>query len=114
MQEAREYFYLNAVFNVVDQLISELNVWLVPKFGDNLYLTRDDESILALENLRQRKRESVLSLFNSNLISLNEARAVLGYEAVEGGDQIMVSAGKLPIDFDQMPSDGAVQEALDE
>lgn len=114
MQEAREYFYLNAVFNVVDQLISELNVWLVPKFGDNLYLTRDDESILALENLRQRKRESVLSLFNSNLISLNEARAALGYEAVEGGDQIMVSAGKLPIDFDQMPSDGAVQEALDE
>lgn len=112
MQEAREYFYMNAVLNVLEQYVSELNNWLVPKFGENLYLAIDENKVPALEGVRQKKRESVLSLFNSGLIAINEAREELGYEAVEGGDEIMVAAGKLPLNFDNMPSDKEADDKL--
>src|SRR5690606_2775153 len=47
-QEARAAFYHETILPLMDELRDELNNWLTPMFGDNLYLDYDRDEIEAL------------------------------------------------------------------
>lgn len=113
MQEAREWLYTNAVLNLVEQVRTELNHWLLPAFGPGLRLEVDKDSIDALESVRARRRQSVIEMVAAGLISVNEGRETLGFGPVSGGDQVLVPAGRLPLDFEAMPGSDEIRTAAE-
>lgn len=67
----------------MQRIVDSLNEFLIPRYGDNLILgfenpvPEDDEANTA----------DVIALVQADIISQNEARTELGYDAVEGGDE---------------------------
>ena len=94
-QEARKAFYTENILPSMDYLRDELNSWLVPMYGDaSLYLDYDHDDIDAL----QEDRTSVYGrLSNADWLTINEKRAECGYEAIDGGDVMLIPMGKVPI-----------------
>lgn len=86
-QEARRSFYTETVLPLMDRLRDKLNAWMVPAFGDNLYLDYDRDEIEALQEDRARVWTRVNSSFKAGWLRVNEARAAAGYdEDPEFGD----------------------------
>ncbi len=81
----------------------ELNNWLTPEFGTDLFLDYDLDEVPALVLRRQAKFETVE---NASFLTTNEKREAVGFPPVEGGDTILVSATMLPLDFATSPSTG--------
>jgi HK97 family phage portal protein len=94
MQEARLGFWEDTVIPLRDDLTSDLQNWLVPRFGDGLELGFDVDSIPALALRRQRTYERVQA---ADFLMVNEKREQVGLEPVEGGDVILTSATMVPL-----------------
>ena len=76
MREAKKALYQNAIIPELDKIRDELNRWLVPTFGDNLYLDFDYSSITELQ---QEQDKLVDQLSKSYWLSSNEKRQAMGY-----------------------------------
>jgi len=76
-QEARSAFYEETILPLLDWIRDEWNNWLVPLFGDNLYLDYDRDDIEALQESRDATWARVQK---SWWITLNEARSATGYD----------------------------------
>lgn len=74
----------STVKSEADGIVNTLNEFLVPLFGDNLLLGYKS---LVPED-RSGKVSEAKDLKNAGIISLNEAREEVGYEPVEGGDEL--------------------------
>jgi len=73
----------------MDSIVNTLNEFFVPLFGDNLilgYKSPIPESI-------SDDISDAVALKNAGLITVNEAREKVGYDAVEGGDIYAPTAG---------------------
>lgn len=92
-QEARKSFYTETILPLMDTIEDELNNWLTPFYGDDLVLKYDQDSIEAIQSDRAMVFQTAMGAYQSGLLTLNEARDLAGYEAVNGGD-----------DFRQEPS----------
>lgn len=66
----------------MEAIVNALNEYLVPEFGDDLILGFTDP----IPEDREDKRAEATSLFSGQIITRNEARELLDYESVEGGD----------------------------
>lgn len=96
--EARLAFYEETILPLMDWIYDEDNAWLAPLFGDGLVLDYDRDQIEALSEKRKRHWDMAISAFNSGLVDLNESRAMVEYEAVDGGDGLFKGAfGLQPI-----------------
>lgn len=95
-KEANMALYTKTVLPTADMIRDELNHWLTPLFGEDLYLDYDKDEIDALAPLREAIWDRVQ---NSGFLTINEKRSAIGYEALEGGDTLMVDAGKLPLEL---------------
>ena len=71
-----------------ERFVMRLNAWLAPRFGDDLRLEIDYDAIPALEPRRQEKRTTFGKLYNDGVITVNEARDALGFDAIEGGETL--------------------------
>lgn len=67
----------------MQQITDTINEFLVPRFGDNLLLGFKDP----VPEDRGSKIDEATKLKGSNIINKNEAREMLGYDPVEGGDE---------------------------
>lgn len=99
-QAARKAFYHETVLPLMDYIRDEFNNWLVPLFGEELHLDYDTEAIEALQEDRQKVWESVIGAVKAGVLTPNEAREMLGYEALKGADVLLVSATMLPLTSD--------------
>lgn len=95
VKEARLAFTQETILPRMDYFRDEFNRWLVPQFGDGLYLDYDKDSIPALE---QARAERGTELNNITYLTINEKREQLGYEPVENGDILLVSPGLAPLE----------------
>jgi HK97 family phage portal protein len=95
-KEARMAFWEDTILPSLDQHIDALNNWLVPKFGKGLRLAYDEDAISALSPKREELWKRVET---ASFLSINEKRAAVGYDEVEGGDDVMVPATSLPASF---------------
>jgi HK97 family phage portal protein len=105
--EARLAYYEDTVLPEATYIATELSRWLLPMFGEGLMLTFDEDAIVALAPRRQQKWQMVTQ---SDFLTINEKREALGYEPVEGGDDLLVSSALLPLgeeidDTEVMPED---------
>lgn len=95
-REARKALYTEVILPLLDHLADELNAWLTPRFGDGLELRYDREAIEALQDDRaavwQRAKDS-------DFLSVDEKRALVGYDALPdgAGDVVLVPATLLPL-----------------
>lgn len=95
-QEARLALYEESVLPMLDMLCDELNAWLVPLYGDGLTLRCDIDAIPAIAD---KRREMWSMADQSQDLTVNERREIKGYEAIEGGDSVLVPANLIPLDL---------------
>lgn len=95
-QEARKAFYQETVLPFMDWARDEFNNWLSPRYGEGVYVDYDTEDVEALAEDRDavwtRARESV----KAGILTPNEARQMLGYEDLEGGDMLFMPGTMVP------------------
>jgi HK97 family phage portal protein len=84
-REANLGFWRQTVLPLVGRTASQLTRWLAPRFGGNLRLGYDADSIAALAI----DRESTWDKLNAaTFLTMNEKRAAAGYSPVAGGDVV--------------------------
>jgi len=77
-QEARKAFYQETVLPMLDYLRDELNNWLVPLYGGNIYLDYNSDEIEALQEDRDHLYARVQAAYVAGMLTRNEAREFLG------------------------------------
>jgi len=95
----------NAVLPTADRIFDGLTNLLMPRYGEDpaeVKITYDIDSITALA---VRRNEELKLKRELNLESLNELRASIGREPVEGGDQVLAPANMIPIGTDIFTQD---------
>jgi len=110
-EEARYSFWLMTVLPLLDLYYSELNRWLAPEYGEDVEIFYDESDITALDYVRERK---VAQALETDVLTINEKRALMGFEAIDEGeaDQVFVDPSKLPLGFDVfMPEEAAAEDA---
>lgn len=94
MAEARLALWEQTVLPWLGLLISELNAWLAPQFGD-FVIELDEDQIPALAIKRQAQWDKVAGAPH---LTLNEKREATGYEPLgQGGDDVLVAANLVPV-----------------
>lgn len=104
MKEAKKAFYINAVIPELVKVRDELNRWLTPQYGEDLYIDFDFSTI---PELQQEQEKLVDQLTKSYWLSLNEKRQAMGYSTSEDSvlDDIFIPANLIPIDDFDLGSD---------
>jgi HK97 family phage portal protein len=103
-KEARLAFYEETIIPLAQYIRDELNHWLSDSFG-GVTLEIDLDQIPAIA---EKRRELWTMADTSADLTINEKRAIKGYDEVEGGDTVYISAGMIPLSFDlDMPTDDA-------
>lgn len=95
-REARRALYEETILPLMDLVQDELNRWLMPAYKDTrpVRLVYDRDSIEALQEERERK---YAYLANADWVKLNEKREATGYGPVDGGDEVFLPVGKMPL-----------------
>lgn len=86
----------DTVLPLLDSLLDEVNRRIAPRFGD-FRVVYDSDSISALAPRREAVWNRVQT---ADFLTPNEKREAVGYDAIDGGDKLLVPATMLPIDFD--------------
>ncbi|MGE3404353.1 MAG: phage portal protein [Vicinamibacterales bacterium] len=95
-REALRAHYTENVIPLAEKLRERRNATIVASYGDDLYLDFDRDQIEALQEDREKLWARVDA---SSELTLNEKREAKGYEAINGGDVILVSSGDVPLDM---------------
>jgi HK97 family phage portal protein len=84
-REANLAFWRGTVLPLVSRTAQSLTGWLTVRFGENLRIDYDADSVAALAI----DRESTWDKLNSaTFLTLNEKRAAAGFGPVEGGEKL--------------------------
>lgn len=95
-QEGRKGLYQEAVLPEMDTLRDAYNTWLVPTFGDGLYLDYDRDAIEALQEDRGQKYTYLAS---ANWMKVNEKRKATGLEELgDEGEAVLIGLGTTTLD----------------
>lgn len=97
VQEARLALYEETIIPLARRVQSDINEWLIPEFGDDVYFEYDIDEIPAIAERRRRTYENVVSGVREGIISRNEARERLGLGEIEGGDDVYIGANLFPL-----------------
>lgn len=98
-KEARLAFYEETVIPLAHFIRDELNHWLSPYFG-GVMLDIDLDQVPAIAEKRAELWEMA---DRSHDLTINEKRAMKGYEPIEGGDEIFIPSGRVPLSLGMMP-----------
>jgi HK97 family phage portal protein len=116
--EARKALYQETVLPLMDYLKDAFNNWLVPLWGDNLYLDYDKDSIEALQEDQDRLYNRMFGAVDRGIITRNEAREMLGFEALKipEADRLYIPFSLTPIDEEpkQEPTKESPEESIEE
>ena len=97
VQEARLALYEETIIPLAKRIQSDLNEWLSPMYGDDIYIEYDFEAVPAMVERRRRIYENVTQAVREGIISRNEARERLGLEPITGGDDVYIAANLFPL-----------------
>ncbi|HEY9818350.1 MAG TPA: phage portal protein, partial [Candidatus Obscuribacterales bacterium] len=109
-KEARLAFYEETVIPLVHYIRDELNAWLSPLF-DGVELDIDLDKIPAIAE----KRLELWTMADSSTdLTINEKREIKGYDAIDGGDEILVQSSMIPLSMAVTPLDLGMSEPMDD
>ncbi len=103
--EAKTALYDDAVLPLADILFGGLSSLLLPRYGldpSKIKLTYDIDQITALTG---RRNEELKLRKDLGIESVNELRALIGREPVDGGDNVLAPANLIPIGTDMFTDD---------
>lgn len=84
-KEARFHLWEDTILPLFELILSELNHWLKPYYGEDVFLDYDPDAIPALAP----RREAIWTKINSaSFLTINEKREALGYTPLDGGDKL--------------------------
>jgi HK97 family phage portal protein len=90
----------NTIAPLCAELRDELNAWLVPRFGENVYI---DFDISALPELQSDMEKMVAQLKQADWLTFDEKRTAMGYEEKGGAySSSYVSGGMMPLEMSMM------------
>lgn len=104
LEQAKERLYTDTVIPILNELLAELNNWLLPRYGDGLEFRIDLDTIPALEGLRERMFNRAVVAYEKGLLSLQESRVLMGYEPEPEGDMRPIGVGLPDLTKDDMKS----------
>lgn len=87
-EQARASFYTETVMPTLDKVVDALNHKLAPLFGDALVIGYDKDRIDALQEDTDAKFKRMEGV--KDILTINERREALGYEALPYGDVILI------------------------
>ncbi len=87
--EANRTFWRQTVLPCVGKTAKALSAWLRPTFGPGLRLWYDIDRVEALSTEREALWERVR---NADFLTINEKRAAVGYQPIDGGDSLDAGA----------------------
>ena len=105
--EANRAFYRQTVIPLAQWLARALTHWFQADLEREQRLVVDLDSI---EALQAERAELWSKLQATTFLTINEKREALGYEPVEGGDEVYIGAGQLPITGDGAIAGGPAPE----
>lgn len=112
LRAERASLYQETVLPFLDHIRDGLNRWLAPKFGPGLVVAYDRDNIEALSEQQGELWTRVTAGFQSGLLSVDEAREALGYEALGGeiGASRFTAMPLVPLETSAMPGTPAEVE----
>lgn len=98
-------FYDHAVLPTANRIFSELTNFLMPRYGDNdnLIISYDQGDITALEPRRNAQMKVLKDL---EIFTINQLRAEVGADPMQGGNAIYGQSTQIPLATD--PSDESI------
>lgn len=84
-KEARLHLWEDTILPLLEHIVDELNLWLVPYFSENLRLSYDIDGIPALSEKREAHWAKIAS---ADFLTVNEKRQAVGYSPIAGGDKL--------------------------
>jgi HK97 family phage portal protein len=81
-----------SVFPFLDMLFGELTRWIAPAYGDGLRLSFDRNAFPAFSDDESELLERARGAYKDGLLTLNEARAMAGYDDTSDGDSFVGAA----------------------
>jgi HK97 family phage portal protein len=98
--EAKLALYEDTVIPLAESMYSEIAYYISQQQGTPIEICPNLDRVSALTPRREATRKNARDDLLAGVITTNEAREEGNYEPVDGGDEILVPAGKLPINFD--------------
>lgn len=95
LEQAKERLYTDTVIPIMKEILSDLNRWLAPRFGDGLELRLDLDTIPALEALRERMFNRAVTAYEKGVLTREESRILMGYEP-KGDGEFKPMPGAIP------------------
>lgn len=99
-QEARKSFYHETVLPLMSRIRDDFNNFITPRFNDRIKLDYSLDNVPALAEEQALLWERVNS---ANHTTINEKRRLTGFDEVDGGDVILVSATMIPLEAASAP-----------
>ncbi len=84
-KEARFHLWEDTIIPLLEYVVAEFNLWLVPYFDEKLRLSYDLDSIPALA---PRREAAWAKVAGADFLTVNEKRQAVGYTPLEGGDTL--------------------------
>jgi HK97 family phage portal protein len=100
MAEAKLALYEDNIIPMCESMYSELAYYLKNMSGEDITIVPDIDRVSALMPRREAARNNARLDLAAGVITTNEAREEGNYDPVVGGDELLVPAGKLPLNFD--------------
>ena len=79
-REAELAYFEKTVIPLLKLILDNLNVWLLPRFGDGLALEPNYDGIEALALKREMRQEQTTKLWDAGIITRDEAREAMQFE----------------------------------
>ena len=108
VQEARLALYEETIIPLARRIMSDMNEWLSPSFGEEINIQYDFENVPAMTERRRRIYENVTAAVREGIISRNEARERLGLGPITGGDEVYIAANLFPLGGPDVAEDKGV------
>ena len=94
MEEGSRFYATHTVIPLADMVYESLTMYLRKFYKDFDHIGYDREQI---DGMSSDGTEIITALTNANFLTVNEKRARLSYESVEGGDVILQPLGQAPL-----------------
>ncbi|MBZ9674542.1 phage portal protein [Mesorhizobium sp. ES1-1] len=112
MDSAQERLWTETVLPLLNLVIKKLGQFVMPLFADGkadkktrVVLAYNAESVPALEPKRERLYKRMKDAVAGGLVTPNEARAEMGFEEMDGADQLLIPGTLKPLDaIDTQPA----------
>ena len=114
MDAAQERLWTETVLPLLNLVIKKLSAFLVPLYdkSEGMQLAYNADSVPALEAKRQRMFNRMKDAVGGGLLTPNEARAEMGYDALDGGDELFLPGTLQPINAPAVKSTSSLVKAM--